>query len=91
MVDARSVTHSDLLEAVAEALEAATTEDGDAGGALRTVEIMEELGLSRDRTIKLLHNLLDAGRLEETTKRMRRLGGNVVRVNAYRLIPTDGE
>jgi len=91
MVEARPVTHSDLLAAVVEALEAATTEDGDAGGALRTVEIMESLGLSRDRTTGLLRNLRDAGRLDETTKRIRRLGGHVVSVSAYRLIPADGE
>ena len=90
MVEAATVKQSDLLSAVVEALEAATAEDG-AGGALRTVEIAEALGLSRGRTTELLRRLLAQGRLEETRKRLRRLGGDVVSVYAYRLKTTDDE
>ena len=88
------ITQSDLLAAVIEALEAAPAESDGAGGALRTVEIAEALGLSRGRTTALLRKLLAEGRLAETRKTIRRLGGDMVRVCAYRLRrqgTTDGE
>lgn len=87
------VTQSDLLAAVVEALEAALAEGDSESSALRTIEICKELGLSRGRVTEFLHTLQDAGRLDETTKLIRRLGGGVARVPAYRLRreTTDGE
>ena len=76
-----TITESELLDALREALE--PTEDSD--GAMTAKEIMVHLNLSERRAYRLIHEMNEAGSLEPVKVRRVTIAGHVQRTTAYRL------
>lgn len=73
---------AEIIEALVELMK---RQPEASGGWLRSAEIQKALGLSHKTTMKYLHELNDAGRLETSYVATRAITGYETRSPAYRL------
>lgn len=77
------ITRDEWLAALNEAAQPLPPEETD---TMSAVELAKMFGVSRHTMNFRLERLMEMGKAERTTKRIRRTNGSVITVTAYRLI-----